>query len=259
VSAPARLALRVYHRLSRGGKASSELRFWLEEWEPALRRGGLWGPDTLELSGDREVATTYDGRRWQQARAEVRRVLDEAGIADHDYFAGKVVVDIGPGPVGFPDACPADVSIGVDPLAEAYAERGLLLDSRAVYLAVQAEAMPLRSSSVDVVVCRNSLDHVRDPRAVLLQVSRVLRPGGCLILNVDVDHEPSRSEPHELRLARLRDWLRPLVIEHEHEWDHGHVPGGGRGHAVVIRARKPAGPGRAGSATPAARSSAAGR
>ena len=30
-------------------------------------------PHTLELSGDEEVADTYEGRRRQQARAEVRR------------------------------------------------------------------------------------------------------------------------------------------------------------------------------------------
>ncbi|MDQ4131486.1 MAG: class I SAM-dependent methyltransferase [Actinomycetota bacterium] len=243
---PGRAAAAVRHHLGllrhrwippASAKADHELAFWTERWEPQLRAGQLTGPDTLELSGDELVADTYEGRRRQQARAEVRRVLREAELPD-DFFDGKTVLDIGSGALGFPDACPAAVSISVEPLTHRYAAAGLLLDSDAVYLAVGAEDIPLRSQSVDVVVSRNNLDHVDDPQAVLSEVKRLLRPGGAFVLNVDVDHTPTPSEPHRLPVAELRHWLAPLRIASERHWDHPH---GADGHAVVIVAHAPEG------------------
>ncbi len=218
-------------------KGDSELRWWRTEWDPAIRAGELQGPDTLALSGDEAVADSYEGRRWQQARAEPRRVLREAGIEDDQFFAGKVVLDIGSGPVGLPDALAsmAAVSLSVEPLAERFAAAGLLLDSAAVYLSCTAEAMPLRSASVDIVISRNNLDHVDDPVKVIDEVKRVLRPGGTFILNVDVDHTPTVTEPHRITLESLRRWLAPLGIEREETWAHSH---GMDGHAVVVVARK---------------------
>lgn len=218
-------------------KGDAELGWWIENWDRCLRDGGLHGPGTLALSGDETVAATYEGRRWQQARAEVRRVLREAAIDDDAFFRNKVVVDIGSGPLGFPDAVAdsAASSISVEPLAERYTQAGLMLESRAVYLDCGAEAIPLRSGSVDVVVSRNNLDHVDEPAAVLAEIKRILRPGGTLILNVDVGHTPSVTEPHSIDLAQLRSWIAPLAITHEDEWQHSH---GLDGHAVVIVARK---------------------
>jgi SAM-dependent methyltransferase len=208
-------------------KHDAELRWWREQWDPILRAGGFNPGDAPELLDDEEVAPTYEGRRWQQARAEVRRVLREAGIEDQSFFAGKVVLDIGPGPLGFPDACPAGISIGVEPLAERYREHGLLLEgSQAIYLAVGAERIPLTSSSVDVIVARNSLDHVDDPQAVLAEAQRLLKPGGTLILNFDVGHAPTATEPHSLTTEAVRAALGELTIDRERTSPAAHGEGG---------------------------------
>jgi SAM-dependent methyltransferase len=228
----ARLRLRQRFRDPIAIKHAAELRWWLEEWEPVLRGGGFHPGDALELLEGEEPAPTYTGRRWQQARAEVRRVLREAAIADERFFDGKVVVDIGPGPLGFPDACPARVSIGVEPLADLYREHGLLLEgSDARYLAVGAEDVPLESGSVDVVVARNSLDHVDDPDAVLREARRLLRPGGTLILNFDAGHAPTAAEPHTLTKETVRAALADMTIEREQTspGSHGH-----EGEVVVM-------------------------
>jgi SAM-dependent methyltransferase len=225
-------------RLLRRGaaKADDELRWWLTKWEPVIRAGGYNPGDVSELLGREPVADTYVGRRWQIARAEVVRVLREAAIDDPAFFNGKVVLDIGSGPLGFPDACPARVSISVDPLHDRYAEAGLLLEgSPAIHLSVGAERIPLLSSSVDVVVARNALDHVDDPGAVLAEIQRLLKQGGTLIANFDVDHTPTTTEPHRLSVESVKDALHGMTIEHEDAWERPH---GFDGHAVVLRARK---------------------
>lgn len=227
-----RLRLRTRFRDPISLKHDAELRWWLEKWDPVLRGGGFFPSDALELLGGEPASPDYVGRRWQQARAEVRRVLNEAGIDDQQFFEDKVVMDIGPGPLGFPDACPARVSIGIEPLAEQYAKHGLLLaDSPALYLSVGAEHVPLAAQSVDVVLARNSLDHVDDPDQVLREVQRLLRPGGTLILNFDVEHTPTATEPHALQLERVHSALSGLKIVRERHIDHPH---GGDGHAVIL-------------------------
>jgi SAM-dependent methyltransferase len=209
----ARLRLRQRFRDPLTLKHDAELRWWQEHWDPVLRAGGLNPSDAQGLLGGEPVADTYVGRRWQQARAEVARVLAETSIEDPGFFAGKVVVDIGPGPLGFPDACPAHVSIGVDPLAERYAEAGLLLsDTPALYLAAGAEAIPLIKECADVVLARNSLDHVDDPAAAMAEMRRILRPSGTLLLGVDIDHPPTATEPHSIGEDDLAAWLDGFEI-----------------------------------------------
>jgi SAM-dependent methyltransferase len=203
-----------------------------------VRAGGFNPGDVPGYLPDEEWADTYEGLRWQIARAEVRRVAAEAGSDPEALFAGRVVVDVGPGPLGFPDACPAKVSIGIEPLAERFREHGLLLESDAVYLAVGAEEIPLVSGSVDVVVSRNSLDHVTSPAAALAEVRRILRPGGALLLSVDIDHPATPTEPHTLTLADVRELLGPLEVEREEVIDRPHGGGGGRRVVVVARRRR---------------------
>jgi SAM-dependent methyltransferase len=227
----------IIRRRRAGGDADDELRFWVENWDAHLRRGGaLFAPDGLELLGEREVAPDYEGRRRQEARAQVLRILREAGIEDDAYFEGKVVLEIGPGAVGFPEVCGARVALAVEPLAPRLAEAGLLLDpGAAVYLPVGAEAIPLLDDSVDVVVARNSLDHVADPAAVCAEVARILRPGGTFILNVDIDHAPTATEPHAFTLDDVRALVARFDVEREVVSD---VPHGHEGRLVVVVARK---------------------
>lgn len=232
-----RLALRRRFRDPVARKRESELRWWLEQWDPAIRAGGLNPSDALDYLDGEQIAPTYAARRAQQARAEVRRVVSEAELGRETFFEDKVVVDIGPGPLGFPDACPARVSIAVEPLARAFADHGLLLpDSNALYLATGAERIPLLSETVDVVLARNSLDHVEDPEAVLAESQRILRAGGTLILLFDVEHTPTAAEPHTLSVARVKSALTSVTIIRERSWDE---PFGHDGHRIALVAEKP--------------------
>jgi SAM-dependent methyltransferase len=46
------------------------------------------------------------------------------------------------------------------------------------------EPLPFESESFDVVVCGELLEHLREPRAVVREVKRILRPGGRLVGSV---------------------------------------------------------------------------
>ncbi|MCH8980380.1 MAG: pyridoxal-phosphate dependent enzyme, partial [Armatimonadetes bacterium] len=66
-----------------------------------------------------------------------------------------------------------------------------------------AERLPVDDASVDTVVSTLVLCSVRDPKASLAEVVRVLRPGGRLLF---LEHVAS-DDP---RAARWQRWLQPL-------------------------------------------------
>jgi SAM-dependent methyltransferase len=44
--------------------------------------------------------------------------------------------------------------------------------------------MPLAASSFDVVILSDVLEHIREPELLMSEISRILKPGGYLLLNV---------------------------------------------------------------------------
>jgi ubiquinone/menaquinone biosynthesis C-methylase UbiE len=53
------------------------------------------------------------------------------------------------------------------------------------FLLGNAAALPLEDASVDGVLIKDAASHFRDPRQVYAEVSRVLRPGGWMVLSDD--------------------------------------------------------------------------
>lgn len=58
------------------------------------------------------------------------------------------------------------------------------------------EHIPLRSASVDCILCMVVLEHTRDPRRVLLEFARVLKNGGTLVMVVPFLWE-EHQVPHD--------------------------------------------------------------
>jgi ubiquinone/menaquinone biosynthesis C-methylase UbiE len=115
-----------------------------------------------------------------------------------EFYRGKRVLDIGCGPRGSLEwAGEAAERVGLDPLADAYREFGI--EQHAMqYAAAPAEHIPYVDGYFDIVTSLNSLDHVDDPKAAIREIARVLKAGGAFLLEVEVGHFPTPTEPISL-------------------------------------------------------------
>lgn len=134
-----------------------------------------WNPDFLALMAE----------RW--ALSAARSVLDAGCGVGH---WGRALA---------PFLAPEASVVGIDrepawvaKAAEIAKDKGL---SRFLYRAGDVHALPFPDASFDLVTCQTLLIHVPDPRAVLREFRRVLKPGGLLAL----------SEPNNLASAMVRD------------------------------------------------------
>ena len=137
-------------------------------------------------------------QRWR------RRALDEIGVGP-----GDLVVDLACGTGDFCELASARGArvLGVDSAIQMLRqarERGL------DFMSVQGDAewLPLRSASVDVVTCGFALRNFVSLEGVLREIARVVKPGGRIAL-IDVD----RPKWGPLRVAHSLyfDRVVPLV------------------------------------------------
>jgi ubiquinone/menaquinone biosynthesis C-methylase UbiE len=150
---------------------------------------------------DQRFAIVHDARAAGQARAEVERLLGRR------LRTGELVLDAGCGTgwlaAGLRRASPQVRVVGLD------VATGMLGRARAAgawpLLQADAEALPLATGSVDLVVTRGVLHHLPDVAAALAEWRRVLRPGGAVV----VISEPTPAvDRHAAALVRL---LLPLL------------------------------------------------
>jgi ubiquinone/menaquinone biosynthesis C-methylase UbiE len=145
-----------------------------------------------ELGYWRDVASREGGEllnSWYEA------LWTERFGIDRSFYAGKRLLDVGCGPRGSLEwAHDAAERVGADPLADAYVR---LNGGRHAmrYVRARAEELPFGDASYDVVSSFNALDHVEDPDAAIAELRRVLRPGGTLLLIVEIDRGPTVTEP----------------------------------------------------------------
>jgi SAM-dependent methyltransferase len=157
----------VGHRLRVRRKRRAELDYW----EDVARREG-------ELLNS-----------WYEALWTTR-----FGI-EREWYAGRRLLDVGCGPRGSLEwAHDAAERVGVDPLADEYLR---LNGGRHAmrYVRARAEELPFGDGAFDAVSTFNALDHVEDPDAAIAELVRVLRPGGTLLLIVEIDRGPTVTEP----------------------------------------------------------------
>ena len=174
-------------------------------WIPRLPRTPMTeSPRTPRLN-----LAMYDtgAEDWWTGRTRWLRLLNNMVPPRLSYFTpivgdwhGKSVLDLGCGG-GFmaePLAQRGARVIGVDPSAPAIAaaarhakESGLSID----YRVGTGEQLPVADGAVDIVLCVDVLEHVRDLDAVIGEIRRVLKPGGLFLFD-----------------TINRTWLSKLVI-----------------------------------------------
>ena len=122
----------------------------------------------------------------QELASRVRALLPASSRTALEIGIGS----LGVGVLGFLPELP--LRIGMDPLpplrlrcSEILCDRVRALREPVPYLIATGESIPLGDESVDLAICCNALDHVRDAGAVLDEIGRVVRPGGGLFLEVD--------------------------------------------------------------------------
>ncbi len=126
-----------------------------------------------------------DWYRWRADQLVLR--LRSLGLERLTEGCARVI-EVGCGPVGVAGFFPAAERLAIDPLEHYYAGNATLTALRepaVEYRQGSAEALPSESGRYDFAIIENCIDHVRDVRAAMRELKRVLGPAGTLYLTVN--------------------------------------------------------------------------
>jgi SAM-dependent methyltransferase len=115
---------------------------------------------------------------------QVRRQLEQ--VKPLPAYAS--VLEVGSGAHGLIFFFEAAERIGVDPLADEYRHLFPVWQERATTIAAHGEQLPFENGRFDLVLCDNVVDHAENPRRIVEEIARVLRPGGLLYFTVNIHH-----------------------------------------------------------------------
>jgi ubiquinone/menaquinone biosynthesis C-methylase UbiE len=195
-------------------KLKHELRFWTNVWRKNIEENGFFNGDISELFKQNNRTLFKDDGFKNEAFAQLFRIEKEFKIK-RDIFKNRKVLEIGPGAVQFIEICGAKISVGVDPLSNRFKELGMInnFSKDTIYLDCCAEKIPLLNSYFDIILSRNCLDHVNNPEKVILEMSRLLKKGGSILLSTDINHKPTKTEPLVLKREDILKCLKKVKIK----------------------------------------------
>jgi SAM-dependent methyltransferase len=100
---------------------------------------------------------------------------------------------------------------------------------------------PFATSTFDVVLCTEVLEHVPDPAAVIAELVRVARPGARIVVSIPNEANIDRAKRAIRKIPVIRSLLRTLAAEgnewHLHHFDVALLQRMVEGRAVVARLR----------------------
>ncbi len=196
-----------------------------------------------------QMAQDYERRHWEsvarrilEGRSDLKwyewkagrtlRRLGECGIV---VEAGAWLAEIGSGPVGQLGFLPGGRRVALDPLTPYFEKNDALLRERpsnVEYTASKGESLPLPDRGFDLAVIDNCLDHCESPARVLSEIHRILKPGGCLYLTLNVRPvagwlareaaervaRADRGHPHSYHPRRLQDLVESAGFSERRCW-----------------------------------------
>jgi SAM-dependent methyltransferase len=149
----------------------------------------------VTTENDERVSTYYLGRQgedyyaWQRGCGELNGRLTAPLFEEYLRPGNLTVVDFGCGSGELLAALPAAVRHGVEPNPAARAE------AEKKGLTVHARTEDVPSESADVVISNHALEHALQPYKELVELRRVLRPGGKLVLVVPMQDWRAHRDP----------------------------------------------------------------
>jgi SAM-dependent methyltransferase len=158
------------------------------------------GETALKRRARRALERQLDYQRRKADRLQGNEARIIAGMAEHSAAVrAKLnavmpisreakVLEVGSGAHGLIFFFDAAEKVGVDPLADHYRELFPVWQSKAKTLAAFGENLPFAAGAFDIVLSDNVVDHAEDPRRILEEMVRVLKPGGLLYFTVNVHH-----------------------------------------------------------------------
>jgi ubiquinone/menaquinone biosynthesis C-methylase UbiE len=162
-------------------------------------------------------AHPFEGRSARRYAAGERPAFGDLDDRLLDGWASEIersrtLLELGCGPATLAKRAAARFPhlgvIAVDPSRDFARQHASLHVARAA-----GEALPLANASIDVAVCLSSIRHVRDRRAVLRELRRVVR-GALWIVELDPAASRDRIATHADRLSSpvLRRAFGPIVV-----------------------------------------------
>jgi len=198
----------VYRRYRRDGRSRTR-----SEWEQL--RSTDWEAFSRHYN-ERVPTIEEEFELWgeyHQHRHEMRYDLVAGAVRRH-LPRGGAVLDVGCGSVLVADRL-TDVAaryVGIDFGGHhvAYASEKLAARHASLWGAVgrgDAERLPFRDASFDVVVMSEVIEHLMRPELAVWEVSRVLRPGGVFVMTTNNASEVPLRSP----LSHLLAWLEKAL------------------------------------------------
>ena len=139
------------------------------------------------------------------------------------FCEGRDVLDVGSGE-GYGSALLAQVArsvvgVDIDESSVAFAARSYMRDNLS-FRTGSALALPLEDSSVDAVICFETIEHLSEHAVFLGEVTRVLRPRGILVASTPdngvYSEAPGNQNPFHVRELNREEFLAIIRAEFSH-------------------------------------------
>lgn len=188
-------------------------------WLLVLTEGTYLGPKVVTLLYD-WTAARYDRIKDLQYIHELR-FLGLPLQAALSYTNSPRVLDVATGTGRLPAALLAQgdfkgLVVGVDRSLRMMTQAKATMDrydSRVVLMQQDAAALAFEDAAFDCVTCLEALEFMGDPTGVLLEMMRVLKPGGLLLLSNRVGRDAWLFPARMCGRGKLESYLQRLGLE----------------------------------------------